>query len=58
MYNEIVHWVNFLYTLDLSETYQHIRIDKTCDDVQNQLPSGLHYIVHFIFILTYMVRTK
>lgn len=37
MYNEIVHWVNFLYTLDLSETYQHIRIDKTCDDVQNQL---------------------
>lgn len=40
MYNEIVHWVNFLYTLiDLSETYQHIRIDKTCDDVQNQLSS-------------------
>lgn len=38
MYNEIVHWVNFLYTLDLSETYQHIRIDKTCD-VQNQLAS-------------------
>lgn len=39
MNNEIVHWVNFLYTLDLSETYQHIRIDKTCDDVQNQLSS-------------------
>lgn len=39
MYNEIVHWVNFLYTLDLSETYQLIRIDKTCGDVQNQLSS-------------------
>lgn len=39
MYNEIVHWVNFLYTLDLSETFQHKRKDKTCDDVQNQLAS-------------------